>query len=110
MIDVSDGLSSDLRHLCESSKVGAEIDASRLPIDRDVVAQFPPEEALYLALNGGEDFELLFTADVSEMERSGPGGVTLIGRVTRDVGNIVLIDGSSRSSLPSRGFEHFTRS
>src|SRR6185503_6643854 len=63
MIDISDGLSSDLNHLCNESNVGALIDAARIPIDR-LVTEICGRRALdplMLALHGGEDFELLFT-------------------------------------------------
>src|SRR5688572_24527368 len=63
MIDISDGLSSDLNHLCTESKVGALVDASRIPID-PIVRDLSGRRALdplMLALHGGEDFELLFT-------------------------------------------------
>src|SRR5207249_6607462 len=63
MIDISDGLSSDLNHLCEESNVGALIDSSSLPIDQDVSTLCGRRalDPLMLALHGGEDFELLFT-------------------------------------------------
>ena len=63
MIDISDGLSSDLNHLCDESGVGALIDAARIPIDK-LVTEICGRRALdplMLALHGGEDFELLFT-------------------------------------------------
>lgn len=60
-IDLSDGLSTDLTHLCHASKVRAEIDASALPI-HPLARQLSHEEALHAALNGGEDYELLFSA------------------------------------------------
>ncbi len=59
-IDVSDGLSTDLAHLCEASQVGARLWAKRIPVPRTAAAQ-PPEIALDLALHGGEDYQLLFT-------------------------------------------------
>ena len=62
MIDISDGLSSDLLHLCEESGVGARIDAGRIPIDPNIRKRGRKDlDSLSLALNGGEDFELLFT-------------------------------------------------
>ncbi|QMV18167.1 thiamine-phosphate kinase [Granulicella sp. 5B5] len=60
-IDISDGLSTDLAHLCTESGVAAEIQAARLPLHR-LTKPLPPSEAFHNALHGGEDYELLFTA------------------------------------------------
>ncbi|HEX3279584.1 MAG TPA: thiamine-phosphate kinase, partial [Pyrinomonadaceae bacterium] len=87
MIDISDGLSSDLNHLCKESNVGAVIDAARLPIDQ-VVTEICGRRALdplMLALHGGEDFELLFTVkpeNVSKLPKRVDGvPVTCIGTI-----------------------------
>src|SRR5215813_4648612 len=71
MIDLSDGLSSDLNHLCAASNVGASIDASLLPIDERVVELCGRRalDPLQLALHGGEDFELLFTVKRENVAR-----------------------------------------
>jgi thiamine-monophosphate kinase len=64
MIDLSDGLSGDLAHLCRESKVGAKIFADRIPFHKNLLSVTDSfEEKLNFALNGGEDFELLFTVD-----------------------------------------------
>jgi len=63
MIDVSDGLSSDLHHLCRQSGVGARIAADRLPVEPDLGNYFHSDDSFQMALNGGEDFALLFTAN-----------------------------------------------
>src|SRR5205823_10372381 len=62
MIDISDGLSSDLRHLCKESNAGALIDSASIPLDEDVkhLCGRRALDPLALALHGGEDFELLF--------------------------------------------------
>ena len=103
MIDVSDGLASDLFHICRASDVGAVIDAGNLPIDPDIVECFPDRTTqLDLALNGGEDFELLFTANAEEAK-----GATMIGVITDAVqGMLIKVDGVTRP-LESRGFRHF---
>ena len=67
MIDTSDGLSTDLSHLCEESGVGAEVDASRIPRAR--VGKAERQVDLDLALHGGEDYELLFTLRWSSVNR-----------------------------------------
>ena len=86
MIDLSDGLSSDLNRLCEASGVGALIDSSLLPIDERVTELCGRRalDPLQLALHGGEDFELLFTvkpSDVRRLPRRVDGvGIKRIGR------------------------------
>ena len=114
MIDLSDGLSSDLAHLCRESRVGARLEAASLPLDPLLEpAGIASDDALSLALHGGEDFELLFT--ISERDaRKLPtqlGGVhaTRVGEVTGERGKVRLVrDGRARLLRPG-GFEHFSR-
>jgi thiamine-monophosphate kinase len=110
-IDLSDGLSTDLAHLCTASNVAAEIDTARLPLHPLTRTQ-SPEAALASALHGGEDYELLFTAPpetlIPRTIASVP--VTCIGRIVRarrDQPQMTLIaaDGS-RSVLEPHGWEH----
>ncbi len=61
MIDISDGLSSDLRHITEASGAGAVIFEEKLPVSRELAAYAGRERAIKLSLSGGEDYELLFT-------------------------------------------------
>ncbi|MDT4896364.1 MAG: thiamine-monophosphate kinase [Acidobacteriota bacterium] len=113
MIDISDGLSSDLAHLCRASRVGARIDASRLPIDPLVVNLCGRRalDPLLLALHGGEDFELLFTVrprDLRWLPREiGGVPITYIGDVTSDAGRIQVSEGSRVWPLEPAGFMHF---
>ncbi len=107
-IDLSDGLSTDLAHLCRESGVGAEVQEAALPIHP--LARTTPEQALHFALNGGEDYELLFAAAASvKMPRSVAGvPITRIGRLVRGSA-ISLIDSSGhRRPLKSAGWEHFS--
>jgi thiamine-monophosphate kinase len=106
MIDISDGLSSDLHHICEASGVGAEIEANSIPIDEDVVREFG-NESLSLALNGGEDFELLFTVDEEKISMLKNEDVTRIGTITKHSEIIELIDGEARVKLGASGYRHF---
>ena len=75
MIDTSDGLSTDLAHICEESGVGAELDAALIP--RAKVGKPAHEVELDLALHGGEDYELLFTARPGRRIPAQIGGVAV---------------------------------
>jgi thiamine-monophosphate kinase len=114
LIDLSDGLSSDLAHVCRESGVGARLDAASLPVD-PLLAQsgVGADEALRLALDGGEDFELLFTADprrASRLPREVGGvPVTRVGEVTGERGKVRLVEGGRARLLRPGGFEHFRR-
>jgi thiamine-monophosphate kinase len=114
LIDLSDGLSSDLAHLCRESGVGARVDAALLPVDPLLKSTKVSEaDALSLALDGGEDFELLFTAsprDIAKLPREVCGvPATRVGEVTGARGKVTIIrDGRERPLRPG-GFEHFRR-
>jgi thiamine-monophosphate kinase len=107
MIDVSDGLSSDLHHICEASGVGAEIDRKAIPIDKGLSRIFSEDESLSFALNGGEDFELLFTVAEEKISMLENADVNRIGTITKHSEIIELIDGDARSKLYSSGYQHF---
>jgi thiamine-monophosphate kinase len=105
MIDVSDGLSTDLAHICEESHVGAEIEAEAIPRAR--VGQKKQEVAMELALHGGEDYELLFTSSQSVPRQVTGVRITRIGRITQS-GGMRLLDAKGRArKLEARGWEHF---
>ncbi len=112
MIDTSDGLSTDLNHLCRASRVGARVWASRIPMVR-----VPPGLARYgfqqlqLALHGGEDYELLFTVSPQasrKLPKSFHGTrITQIGEVVRPRG-VVLMEADGRETpLEPCGWDHF---
>jgi thiamine-monophosphate kinase len=115
MIDISDGLSSDLHHICDESGVGATIEASRLPID-EVVSELCGRRALdplMLALHGGEDYELLFTVSpdkVSQLPSRVDGvAITRIGEIRAALEGVRISEGSRVWKLPAGGWEHFRK-
>jgi thiamine-monophosphate kinase len=103
-IDVSDGLSVDLQHLCEESGLRAEVDAALLPVAAGAT--------LKDALHGGDDYELLFTADVEVRVPRRIGGVRLhrIGRMLRRGSGrpvMTLVEDGRKDELRPEGWEHF---
>lgn len=103
-IDISDGLSTDLTHLCEESRVGAIIDAESLPLHPLLNNK---ENALQQALHGGEDYQLLFTAPTSsKIPRSISGTpITRIGEIVRGK-DITLRNNGKPERLQPAGWEH----
>jgi thiamine-monophosphate kinase len=109
MIDTSDGLSTDLAHICDESGVGAELQEEAIPLAR--VGKPAGKVDLQLALHGGEDYELLFTAPPGKRVPSRIAGISItrIGHVTRRR-KIFLRDGRGvRHELEPLGWEHFRR-
>lgn len=107
MIDISDGLSSDLCHICESSECGAKIIEELLPIDARLTSHFNSKLAIDLALHGGEDFELLFTVPQEKISLLENEPVSKIGIVTSNVGIIELITNGEAAILSPKGYQHF---
>ncbi len=116
LIDISDGLSTDLHHLCEQSQVGAVIEERAIPTPelesglRNQLARTPIE----YALNGGEDYELLFAvpAKKSRVLPSHIDGVAVheIGKITAQKGICRIKQSNRIRRLPARGFDHFRNS
>ncbi len=113
MIDLSDGLSSDLNHLCSESQVGALIESSLLPIDIHVseLCGRRALDPLQLALDGGEDYELLFTVKPTEanrLPRRVDGvGITRIGEIKAASEAVRISEGSRVWELKPAGWKHF---
>lgn len=112
-IDISDGLSTDLAHLCRASNVGAEIEQTAIPI-HPLARKLPPAAALRAALHGGEDYELLFTAVPKLRMPSSLAGVpiTRIGTIQPKRPGKSLITlitpQETRVPLEPAGWEHFS--
>jgi len=114
MIDVSDGLSSDVGHICDESRVGVVIEAPRVPVSdaaREMAAG-DDRSALDHAMNDGEDFELLFTIDEADAERLRRVDlgvpVSIIGRITdQENGRTMVDDSGEMVPLKPEGFEHW---
>ena len=113
-IDISDGLVSDLSHILKASRVSAQIVIDRVPIHPAVKANFG-DKAVELALSGGEDYELLFTASAEvtrQVITKASCPVTVIGNIIADkIGKITLIDREGKPFRPTKtGWEHFATS
>src|SRR6266478_6208605 len=105
MIDLSDGLSTDLEHICQESHVGAEIEVEAVPRAR--VGLGKKRVGLELALHGGDDYELLFTSAAAVPAEVAGVCVTRIGRTTQSAGmRLIGADGKWRP-LKAKGWEHF---
>ena len=108
MMDISDGLSSDLNRICAQSKVGAYLDAAKIIVSAEALKQYDP---LACALNDGEDFELLFTLSPDNYEKlmakwSMQTPITMIGNVTEgDTMQIKKLNGNT-CDLKPKGYDH----
>ncbi len=111
MIDISDGLSSELLHICKNSKVGCKIFEDKIPIDE---ATYNTARELNLdptmaALNGGEDYELLFTVTLEDFEKiKNNSDITAIGHITdEDYGAKLITKSNNAHSIKAQGWESF---
>ncbi|MCX6003217.1 MAG: thiamine-phosphate kinase [Chloroflexi bacterium] len=110
-MDISDGLVGDLTHICQESHVGALINTDLVPVSPAVKSCFG-EQALELALTGGEDYELLFTAGTRVMNRIKKAiqyPMTIIGEITAEqIGKVNLIDSHGEPvNIRKTGWDHF---
>jgi thiamine-monophosphate kinase len=110
-IDISDGLVADLDHICESSKVNAKINIEQVPVHPAVTAHFPNHQEL--ALSGGEDYELLFTANkatIARAKRALNCPVTVIGDITdqKSLTRVTVVDNEANIIPYTKGgWNHF---
>ncbi len=109
-MDVSDGLLDDLNKLCRAAGVGARIRMQDIPVDRRLAAAFP-DDCLQFALNGGEDYVILFTAPsaiLDELKRHGGLTTHAIGEVVASEPCVdVLDDAGNPIDLEAGGWDHF---
>jgi thiamine-monophosphate kinase len=110
MIDLSDGLSVDLAHICRESGVGAEIESELVPLS-EALTRFA-RDPLDMALNGGEDYELLFTVRPAKIAAVGVLAsryrLTRIGRITAGRRIRLIGPGKRKKPLRAGGYEHFS--
>lgn len=111
MIDISDGLASEIIHICKSSKVGCHIYDEKIPIDAKTsmtAIDFNMDPST-CALNGGEDYELLFTIKQTDFDKiKGNPNMTVIGHITHEQDGIYFIDkNGSAITLKAQGWHHF---
>ena len=108
MIDVSDGLSSELKHICSQSNCGCRVYEDRLPIDYQtvVMAEELNMNVCTCALNGGEDYELLFTVPITDHEKiEQMEGVKLIGHITKpELGCALITRDGNEFELKAQGW------
>jgi thiamine-monophosphate kinase len=110
MIDISDGLSSEIHHLCKNSKLGCSVYEDKIPLDFQTkkMAEEMNINPLVAALNGGEDYELLFTIPLIDYDKiKNDPDFTIIGHMTEAADGVNLITGAgSAIPLTAQGWEH----
>jgi thiamine-monophosphate kinase len=108
-IDISDGLVADLNQICKASKVGARVEVERVPVEPALIDAFG-KKALEMALSGGEDYELLFTAGGDAIERIRKAAsvpVTVIGEVVEGKTTTLVDKRGQPVELKQSGWKHF---
>lgn len=111
MMDISDGLSSEIMHICHQSNCGCSIYEDKLPIDYQaaVLAEEMNLNIVTCALNGGEDYELLFTCDINDYEKLVPiDDIYIIGHITKpEYGAVLVGRNGEEMMLQSQGWQAF---
>ncbi|WP_428740971.1 thiamine-phosphate kinase [Tenacibaculum sp.] len=111
MIDISDGLSSEIMHICTQSKTGCKIYEDKLPLDPQVIAtseEFNMDSTM-IALSGGEDYELLFTVSIDDYDKiKGNPNLTVIGHITEENQGMNLVTRANQEiELKAQGWSSF---
>ena len=111
MIDISDGLSSEIMHICKQSKVGCNLYEDKLPLDPQLISTCEEFniDATTVAINGGEDYELLFTIAINDFEKiKANPNFTIIGHMVQESEGIHLITrADTKIALKARGWNAF---
>jgi len=111
MMDISDGLASEIFHICKQSRVGALIEEDKIPMhpDSQQMALKFQVDPLTAALNGGEDYELLFTIDPKYLDKVRfMADISIIGEIKPLIDGIHLLSNSGRKhKLKAQGWKHF---
>ena len=112
MIDISDGLSSEILHLCDGSKVGCNLYEDKIPLDPTVISaceEFKMDSTL-VALSGGEDYELLFTIDQKDFPKiKGNPHLSIIGHMTeQNEGANLITRGNTKIPITAQGWNSFS--
>jgi thiamine-monophosphate kinase len=113
MIDISDGLSSEINHLCKASDVGCMIYEEKIPINEEVIKvaeEFQTAPTMF-PLSGGEDYELLFTVSPEDLKKiKGNEGITVIGEITEAFEGICLMDKNNHEHIINpKGWDSFEK-
>ncbi len=111
MIDISDGLSSELFHICKQSKTGCKVYETKFPLDPQVIStceEFNIDSTM-VALSGGEDYELLFTIPISDFDKiKGNPNLTVIGHITEESQGVKLVTRADEEiELKAQGWNSF---
>ena len=109
MMDISDGLASEIKHICKQSKVGATLYEDKIPIDQitwDTARSFQMDPTTY-AMNGGEDYELLFTIDAADYDKvKDLADISVIGHITAESAGVNLITKNNASApIEAQGWD-----
>jgi len=111
MIDISDGLSSEIMHICKRSACGCTLYQDRIPVHPDTIklAEEFGMEPMIAALHGGEDYELLFTVPLTDYDKvAGIPGISIIGNITDEKdGSLMLTSGGSVVPLVAQGWNAY---
>ena len=110
MIDISDGLSSEILHICKQSDVGIELYENKIPLDPQVISTCEEFKlnSTTVALNGGEDYELLMTIKQEDYDKiKGNPNLTVIGYITEEKGCMNITERKFCHSINCKGWNSF---